>query len=80
MKGRERKMIQSNWVGVVCGVVTILIGLYSLFRPESVATYFNNQGVPHPVDPAAQLRRVRILGVAFIFAGGYFLFVTARLS
>jgi hypothetical protein len=73
-------MIQSNGLAVVCGVVTILIGLYSLFRPASVATYFNNQGVPHPADPAAHLLRVRILGVAFILAGGYFLFVTARLS
>lgn len=69
-------MTQTNWLAIVSGVVTILIGLYSLFRPDSVATWFNSQGAPHPADPAAQLRQVRIVGVAFVLAGGYFIFVT----
>jgi hypothetical protein len=75
---REGEMIQSIWVGIVGGGLGILIGLYSLWRSDSVAKWLISQGVPYTPDPTAQLRQIRFLGILFILAGGYCLFLTIR--
>lgn len=72
-------MVQSNLVGVVGGLIAILIGLYSLFQTDSVVRWLNSQGVPHTPDRAAQLRQTKLVGIACILFGCYFMYAALTL-
>lgn len=68
----------SSWFGIVAGVLAIILGVYSLLRTGSVASWLESQGVHHAVAAAGFLRRIKTLGVLFILAGGFFVAVAIR--
>jgi len=68
----------SFWTGILVGVFPIVYGLYSILRPSSIANWLKSQGLPHSSVETTFLRQIRTLGVLFILAGGFFVFVVIR--
>lgn len=58
-----------------CRGLAITVGAYSLFRTSSVASWLERGGVQHSLPTAAFLRQVKIPGILFIAAGGFFVVV-----
>jgi hypothetical protein len=76
MEGEILAMMgNSNWYGILGGVLTIMAGVYSLLRTSSVASWLASHGLQHSLATAAFLRQVKTLGVFFILAGGFFVVV-----
>lgn len=67
-----------GWFSILAGVLAIVVGVYSLLRASSVASWLQGQGIHHGVAAAGFLRRIRTLAVLFILAGGFFLAVAIR--
>lgn len=68
----------SSWFGIVAGALAIVLGVYSLLRTGSVASWLESHGVYHAVAAAGFLRQIRTLAVLFILAGGFFVVVAIR--
>jgi len=68
----------SNWFGILAGVLTIMAGVYSLLRTNSVASWLASHGLQHSPATASFLRQVKTLGVLFILAGGFLVVVAIR--
>lgn len=68
----------SSWFGIVAGVLAIILGVYSLLRTGSVASWLESHGVHHGVAAAGFLRQIRTLAVFFILAGGFCVALTIR--
>jgi hypothetical protein len=68
-----------GWFGTLAGGLAIAAGVYSFLRARSVAGWLQSQEVPHSLPTAVFLRQIKTLGVLFILAGGFFLFVAARI-
>ena len=49
----------------------IMVGVYSILRPSSVANWLERQGVRH-ADQAAAPQGIKVLGVLFILAGAFY--------
>jgi hypothetical protein len=66
------------WFGMLAGIFAIAIGLYSVLRTNSIASWLEGQGIQHSSAEAVFLRQVRTLGALFIFAGGFIVVVAIR--
>ena len=68
----------SIWFDIVPGVLAIVLGVYSLLRTGSVASWLESQGVRQAVAAAVFRRQIRTLAVFFILAGVFFVAVAIR--
>jgi hypothetical protein len=68
----------TNWFGMLAGLLAIVVGVWSLLRASSVASWLQSHGVQHSQPIPAFLRQVKTLGVLFILAGGFFVVVAIR--
>lgn len=66
-------MRDSNWF-LIFAAAMIMVGVYSILRPSSVANWLERQGVRH-TDQAAVPQRIKVLGILFILAGAFYVVV-----
>ncbi len=58
----------SSWFGILAGVLAIILGVYSLLRTSTVASWLESHGIHHAIATAAFMRQIKTLGVLFILA------------
>jgi hypothetical protein len=68
-----------SWFSTLAGGLAIAAGVYSFLRAKSVAGWLEGHGVPHSMPTTVFLRQIKTLGVLFILAGGFFVFVATRM-
>jgi hypothetical protein len=79
---RERRILaiigEQRWVDVLAGTLSAGSGLFAIFRTGIVAGWLSRQAVPHPSNGTKFSMQIRILGILFVIAGSFFVFVAIK--